>query len=260
MSPVAQGPAWYGCSGNTQSQRARAGLWESRDGAESGPLPLFLLLPTPVGIFTPFSVLTSSSSGKPARSSLLLPVEMIAGFPCSLRPLTVTVLVPPAQWGGLLCRGPKAPQAPSHPQTCSDQADSKGLREWPLVWHFGHVILSELQFRNPCLWVVKDLINMNSCPESPLLCWVWLHRVLRDGSVSRAGHSGQNRGTQEPCLVDPGGRLLRCRAPLEPEAPIASPGMLAEPGPRLFHGEGRAGHCVLSLSLLSSHRGWPLDA
>lgn len=102
-----------------------------------GPLPLFLRPPAPIGIFTPFSALTSSSSGKPAHSALLLPAEIIADFPYSLRPLCLSLCLSCGPCGVAHCAGVSSLQGHSLTfQTCSDQADSKDLRDsrsdcWP---------------------------------------------------------------------------------------------------------------------------------
>lgn len=87
-----------------------------------GPLILFVVSPVPLGIFTPFSALTSSSSGRPARSSLLLPAEIIA----DLHSLRLLCLSPHLSrgpcGGGSSDRGLAPPRARSLTrETFSDQ-------------------------------------------------------------------------------------------------------------------------------------------
>lgn len=115
-------PPSVGAWGTHRARTLELGSRRIRMSPRLGPLILFVVSRVPLGIFTPFSALTSSSSGRPARSSLLLPAEIIA----DLHSLGLLCLSPHLSCGpcggGSSDRGLAPPRArPLTQETFSDQ-------------------------------------------------------------------------------------------------------------------------------------------
>ncbi|XP_042773832.1 uncharacterized protein LOC122207712 isoform X2 [Panthera leo] len=248
-------PPSVGAWGTHRARTLELGSRRIRMCPRLGPLILFVVSPVPLGIFTPFSALTSSSSGRPARSSQQR--SSLTYTPSGFCVCPRTCPAGPAgeahQTGVSRLPGPAL--SPGRPLV-TRLFFQRPLRlpQWPLAWlcAFGHVILFVLAAvsgaHRLCLWVVEDFFNVNSCLWSPWLRWGWPHPVLGGGSVRSAGHGGQNGTARDTSVVGPGERLFTLQASAEP---WPHQGLSGHAGQSLREGGG--GRRVPSL--WSSHTG-----